>query len=417
MYCPNCKQEYDGWFCPECGTPLQERTVTSGGTTLNLGDANAIMGGVHVSDSHNIHNDDHSVHNTTIVEATKTHEQLTQENETMFLKSVQQCLADGKLEAYEQAALMQQALIHHISADRAAYLIEQMRRSATVLQGASDNEFLAQQTLREIINAVSYCQTEVLQRRLQTLKHLADSSPDANVQFYYHMLRTSFTPEVSTMELLNTNIDNYWQLFWNYVAGVKLGHSDRASGLLPRLGGFGAPRGDMALLMAIDNLAAYRKCNQEYYKEQAKQNLMQATHAVLSELLSAMWYAIQELLKSDQNPEIWCKFYVEQTLKEFLPVKAPPLPTMNPLMGGMGMPGAPQGAGLPQMQGFNPVQAAQQMGLGQMPSMQQVQSQMPTATGFSGVPPMSQGMQPMQFTTTMNQGMMPPPLPPLPTNE
>lgn len=144
---------------------------------------------------------------------------------------------------------------------------------------------------------------------------------------------------------------------------------------------------------------------------------MQAIHAGLSELLSAMWYAIQELLKSDQNPEIWCKFYVEQTLKEFLPVKAPPLPTMNPLMGGMGMPGAPQGAGLPQMQGFNPVQAAQQMGLGQMPSMQQVQSQMPTATGFSGVPPMSQGMQPMQFTTTMNQGMMPPPLPPLPTNE
>lgn len=43
MCCPNCKQEYDGKFCPECGTKLIEKPATSG-VSLNLGDANAISG-------------------------------------------------------------------------------------------------------------------------------------------------------------------------------------------------------------------------------------------------------------------------------------------------------------------------------------------------------------------------------------
>ena len=88
MYCPNCKQEYDGKFCPECGTKLIEKPSTSG-VSLNLGDANAISGGVHVSDSHAVTNIDNSVHNTTNntstvnnitnVEAQKTESELLQE--------------------------------------------------------------------------------------------------------------------------------------------------------------------------------------------------------------------------------------------------------------------------------------------------------------------------------------------------
>ena len=49
MYCPNCKQEYDGKFCPECGTKLIEKPTNAGGINFNLGDANPISGGVHIS--------------------------------------------------------------------------------------------------------------------------------------------------------------------------------------------------------------------------------------------------------------------------------------------------------------------------------------------------------------------------------
>lgn len=48
MYCPNCKQEYDGKFCPECGTKLID-APQSARISINLGDANAISGGININ--------------------------------------------------------------------------------------------------------------------------------------------------------------------------------------------------------------------------------------------------------------------------------------------------------------------------------------------------------------------------------
>ena len=97
MYCPKCKREYDGKFCPECGAKLIEKPVPQGGFNLNLGDDNAIMGGLHMTDSHNVHNEDKSVHNITNttstvnnitqVSAQKTEREILQEHKTQFLNA------------------------------------------------------------------------------------------------------------------------------------------------------------------------------------------------------------------------------------------------------------------------------------------------------------------------------------------
>ena len=380
MYCIHCDKEYEGKFCPECGTRLIERPVQPGGFNLNLGDANAISGGVHLSESHNVNNSvqniDNSVNNTnnvynnTVYEAQKTAAELQQDNESQFMMAVQLRMADGLLDQRELQELKMLATQLCIPPQRALQIVDQVRRSATAMRGGQGVEFLLQQTLEEVYNAISCNQVNILRRRLSSMEQLAQSTPDDNVQFYYHLLFASLTPEVCVISFLNARTDNYWQLFWAHIAYVKLGQIDNATNLLPRMGGFGAPQGDIALLMAIDNLAEYRKTpDQDYYIIQAQDKLLQAQQLGLSNLLNAMWYATKEAMMEEQNPDEWFRFYVEQTVKEMCPMKTPPMPEIPQTE----IPPLPksnaQDVNLSQMQGFNPLEAAKKLGLGMAESI------------------------------------------------
>ena len=422
MYCPKCNQDHDGKFCPECGTPLIEKPASQGGFNLNLGDANAISGGVNLSDSHNVTNVDNSQdYSTNIhVEATKSAEQLAQENEERFIQVAQQRLSDGIFDAVKQAELDQIALQCHIPQEKARDIIAKMRKSAVALQGEIGNEFLVQQTLQEIFNAVRQNQVEVLRRRLPSLKQLAEKSTEANVQFYYNMLLASLTPEAGTIEFLNAHTDNYWQLFWVHVAHVKLNHVDNATALLARLGGFGAPRGDIALLMAIDNLSDYlRAGKQDYYKAQSQQYLDEAMNVGMSEPLNALWAATQTLLEESNKAEEWFRFYVENTLSELLTLTLKGVDNIAtkgmPQMPTMDTPPIPkfnaQNVNLSQMQDFNPLQAAQQMGVGMTAGMKQMESNFSQMPGMNMTPSSMPGMN-MAPPIPSGNMVAPPPFPP-----
>ena len=68
MYCPNCKQEFPGKFCPECGAKLVE-SPKQNDFGINISDDAAIMGGVNVTrnESHNTTSYDNRVINTSNV--------------------------------------------------------------------------------------------------------------------------------------------------------------------------------------------------------------------------------------------------------------------------------------------------------------------------------------------------------------
>ena len=393
MICPQCNKHYEtGKFCPDCGVPLIEEAPQQNvsGVSLNLGDANAISGGLHVSDSHdvsNIHNtsntnidqsstvdNSHTVNNSTVYEAQKTQAQIRQENENQFLQAVQECFADGILDQRELAELNQLSIKWHINPIRASQMIEQVRKNAAILQGCQGHEFLANQILQEVYQAIQTNQSDVLMRKFRTLEQVARTTDDSNIQFYYHLLLASLYPENCTVAFINSQVDNYWQLFWAHVAYVKLGNVDNGVVLLPRLGGFGCPQGDTALLMAIDNIAEYRKNGrQEYDRKQAEFYLEQANQVGMSEQLSALWYAAKATLEDEPQPEEWFRFYVEKTLRELCFVKTPEKP-VNTAPRVPSPPPIPkfnaQSVNLAQMRGFNPLQAARQMGLGQIqPSM------------------------------------------------
>jgi hypothetical protein len=94
MYCPNCNEEFDGKFCPECGSKLIEKdTATNNCVNLNLGDGNAISGGISVT------------HNNTIVERNKSADEIIAENENKYMNQCKRSLTDLVITNEEAAEL------------------------------------------------------------------------------------------------------------------------------------------------------------------------------------------------------------------------------------------------------------------------------------------------------------------------
>ena len=338
------------------------------------GDA-AVVGGIH-TDSHNTQNNyntttnttnNSTVNNKTVYEAQKTQTEIYQQNERLFLEAVQERLVDGKLDNLRLAELNQLSIQWQIAPMRASQIIDQVRRNISVMQGSKGNEFLAEQTLNEVFNAIQTNHTDILQRKFNGLEQLARvMTADNNIQFYYHLQLASMYPDKCALAFFGSRTDNYWQLFWAHVAFIKTGNVDNATVLLPRMGGFGCPQGDIALLMALDNLADYHKNGkQDYYRQQTLQYLDQAVQNGMSEPLGALWYAVKEMLEDNPQPEEWYQFYCDTTLAELKPKEKskmavppqmptpPPMPKFNA-----------QNVKLNQMRGFNALQAANNMGLG-----------------------------------------------------
>ena len=313
----------------------------------------------------------------TVYEAQRTQQEILQDNENQFIKAVRERVADG-LTRQKEAELEQIARDWKINPQRAHQIIEAERKSADILSGGQGNEYYAGKVLQNVYDAVNANQTDILKRLFIPLEELSKTMDDGNVQYYYYMLLASQNPAGCTVSFVNHHTDNYWQLFWTCIAYVKLGQVQNAVALIPRLGGFGGPHGDIDLLTAVENLSDFRRTKNDYYNQQMQANLQSAVSGGLSELLSPLWYAVQELAKEKQQPEEWYAFYVQTTLKELGPEKEKHMSKEIPEMPKPpSMPKFdPQAVQLKQSQGWNAMQAAQQMGLGQMPSMQDMQAQL-----------------------------------------
>ena len=97
MYCPNCKEEFSGKFCPECGTKLIDNdTAASNGINLSLGDGNAISGGVSITRNH------------TIIERSKSADEIIVENENKYMNQCKRSLTDLVITNEEAAKRLEQ---------------------------------------------------------------------------------------------------------------------------------------------------------------------------------------------------------------------------------------------------------------------------------------------------------------------
>ena len=239
MYCPNCKQEYEGKFCPECGTKLIEKPAMSG-VSLNLGDANAISGGLHVRDSHDVTNVDNSVHNITNntstvnnitnVAAQKTESEILQERKIEFMEAVKQVFADGILEQDEVMFLERERLRIGLDEVTAKRLIETARKTTNeVRQTLSPTQAFMLNQIKQVIKSN---QIDQIKRLLPRLEAIAKSTHDEDSHYLYGVTLAATDPQKLISEYEALTGDDYWQTYWAYIAYTKQGDFKKAEDIL-----------------------------------------------------------------------------------------------------------------------------------------------------------------------------------------
>ena len=210
MFCPNCKQEYDGKFCPECGTKLIEKPIASG-VALNLsGDANAISGGIHMADSHNVHNEDRSVHtitnttstvnnsgdiriNNVVHERQKHREEIHQEAVVKFKQLCEQVYADGVMTSDEARQLEDLRLTLGLPTEEANQIREQVRQLRLQKAQTLLNP-MQRMILQQVVTMAKNGKIDLLRSSFPRLEAMAQKYDVDEVQFYYYLILAGLEP-------------------------------------------------------------------------------------------------------------------------------------------------------------------------------------------------------------------------------
>lgn len=223
-------------FCPYCMGELEEREESAACFNLNVGDANAIEGGVHMSDSHSIdshnvhttdsHNiqnsDSHNVHtethNTWITqqERQKTPEEIQAENEKEFRLLVRNVYEDGRISDDERRNVISKISELNIDPSTAKRIMDQeqsLARRRVKDRSLNEAEYAL---IRAVIEAVKANDKDGLLEFIDDLKLLNGRVDNGEVQYFYYMLLSALTPEefISIAENDNLGIDCFWKTVW-----------------------------------------------------------------------------------------------------------------------------------------------------------------------------------------------------------
>ena len=210
MYCPNCKEEFSGKFCPECGTKLIDNdTAASNGINLSLGDGNAISGGVSITRNH------------TIIERSKSADEIIVENENKYMNQCKRSLTDLVITNEEAAELESLRLELSISPDRANELLEQVRQIAMKSNQQNQLTGVAKIKAKQFYDAIAKNNPSLIKMMLPAIEAYAASNQNEELQFNYYMALAALEPISCINAYEKRKADNYWMSFWTYLSYVK----------------------------------------------------------------------------------------------------------------------------------------------------------------------------------------------------
>ena len=241
--CPKCNKEWPDEYmgCPNCLVPLPPKPQQPAGFSLNLGDANAISGGVNMSDNHSVNNntvntttsnvDSHNVitNNITQVEREKTPEELKHEKELAFREECLKVYSNGIMTSEEKRKLDDLRYRLGLDENSANRILSEVAKQSE--RKSSSLSTAHQITYNNIKTAISANRLDMVNRLMPQLKVMAQRYSAEEIQFTYYMLQAVLHPKECIEEFERDYVDNYWQTFWTSIAYQQLGNNEK-SGLL-----------------------------------------------------------------------------------------------------------------------------------------------------------------------------------------
>lgn len=246
--CPKCNKEWPDEYmaCPIDLTPLVSKPQEPAGFCLNLGDANAISGGVSMSDNHSVsHNtvntttsnvDSHNVitNNITQVEREKTPEELKHEKELAFREECLKVYSKGIMTSEEKRKL--EDLQYRLGLDENSakkILSEVAKRSERKSSSLSPVHQITYNNIKTSINAN---RLDLVNRLMAQMKAMVQRYSTEEIQFTYYMLQAVLHPKECTEEYESHYEDKYWLTFWSSIAYRRLGNIEKSELLVADVG-------------------------------------------------------------------------------------------------------------------------------------------------------------------------------------
>ena len=309
--CPDCKIEYsdDHGFCSQCGHKLEPKQEAPP-STLHIGDANAISGGISIDQSKTVQH--HDVYYQTTQERTKTDKEIQQEQQKQYFDAVRRLMQNGVMSG--EARIQLNALKSTLFIDeRTAMQIEEaVKNEQKAKSSGGELKLLAKLSLDNAIKAVQ----DNLPNTADHIKKLAPVCRDTTneqVHYYYYMLLSAFEPQQCVEAYEHRSVDSYWQSFWTSLAYRKLDRETEFVTLLNDLSMWkDRPETNAIVGFCVGQCLSCQgdiaTCRDDIV------NYLNTCNTEPSELLNDLFHALLHLTDLDQKNNPHFAFYEQQFL-------------------------------------------------------------------------------------------------------
>lgn len=246
--CPKCNEEWPDEFlaCPLDGTALVSTPQKPAGFSLNLGDANAISGGVNMSDNHSVSNntvntttstvDSHNVTTTNItqVERKKTPDELKHERVFIFREECLKVYSNGIMSSEGKRNLDDLRYRLGLDENSANKILSDVAKRSE--RKSSSLSPVHQITYNNIKTAIIVNRLDLVNSLMAQMRAMVQRYSVEDIQFTYYMLQAVLHPKECTEEYESHYEDKYWQTFWCSIAYRRLGNVEKSELLLADVG-------------------------------------------------------------------------------------------------------------------------------------------------------------------------------------